>query len=75
MHTLNSLIKWPKNVGYFSNIHIAAQSKQSPIERTFAQSGHPVALAAWRSEHRVSLRDSRPRLHRWFLDRSAHLEV
>jgi hypothetical protein len=34
MHELDRKIKWPKNVGYFSNFHLTAQSKQSPIGRT-----------------------------------------
>jgi hypothetical protein len=42
MHMLKSWIKWPKNVGYFCNFHVTAQSKQSHIGRKFAQSGHPA---------------------------------
>jgi hypothetical protein len=41
MHKLYRAIKWPKNVGYFRNFNITAKSKQSPIGRKFAQSGHP----------------------------------
>jgi hypothetical protein len=29
-------------VGYFYNFHVIAQSKQSPMGRNFAQSGHPA---------------------------------
>jgi hypothetical protein len=41
MHIFNSWVKWLKTVGYFSNFHVTAQCKQSPIGRKIAQSGHP----------------------------------
>jgi hypothetical protein len=40
-HSLNRGEKQTKNLGYFCNFKKTDQSKQSPHERKFAQSGHP----------------------------------